>query len=152
MNCSFAEKVSTLIDGELSESESRQVRRHVADCAECQNLEKDFLFFREQVKESVADFVVEPLKTPAFSSGKRLPFWGKGISIPVSVLAVFILLVIGLIGWLSLSKYNRTGEIAVENIIKKPTAKTEAIPEDVSIARFDKGGRAEIYVVSRGEK
>lgn len=66
MNCSLAEKVSMLIDGELSEPESLQVRAHIAGCAECRNLEKDFLFFREQIKESAADFVAGQTRAPIF--------------------------------------------------------------------------------------
>lgn len=155
MNCGFAEKVSMLIDGELSESESRQVKAHIADCAECGKLEKDFLFFREQIKESAVDFVAGRMKTLISPPEKRFPLWKiwkKGISLPVPVFAVFILILAGLSVWLISSNFNRTEQSAVENPVSNSSAKAENTPDGISIARFDKGGRAEIYVAPRREK
>ena len=150
MNCSFAEKVSMLIDGELSESESNQLRKHLVECAECQDLEKDFLFFRERIKET-ANFTAERMTTPIFPSEKRLPFWKRGISIPVPILSLLILAAVGLSIWLISSEANRIGEIATEKSAKNSPVKPEDTLSEFSIARFDKGGRAEIYVAPRGE-
>lgn len=49
MNCSFTEKVSSLIDGELSATETREVERHLLGCSECQQLRADFLNLRSQI-------------------------------------------------------------------------------------------------------
>src|ERR1041384_7676343 len=49
MSCSFTEKVSSLIDGELSATETREVERHVLSCSECQQLRADFLNLRSQI-------------------------------------------------------------------------------------------------------
>ena len=49
MNCSFTEKVSSLIDGELSATEGREVERHLLNCSECQQLRADFLNLRSQI-------------------------------------------------------------------------------------------------------
>jgi Putative zinc-finger len=49
MNCSFTEKVSLLIDGELSATEAREVERHLLSCNECQQLRADFLNLRSQI-------------------------------------------------------------------------------------------------------
>ena len=49
MNCSFTEKVSSLIDGELSAVEAREVERHLVGCNECQQLRADFLNLRTQI-------------------------------------------------------------------------------------------------------
>ncbi|HKP81180.1 MAG TPA: zf-HC2 domain-containing protein [Pyrinomonadaceae bacterium] len=49
MRCSFTEKVSSLIDGELSATETREVERHLLSCNECQQLRADFLNLRSQI-------------------------------------------------------------------------------------------------------
>lgn len=49
MNCSFTEKISSLIDGELSATETREVERHVLSCSECQQMRADFLNLRSQI-------------------------------------------------------------------------------------------------------
>ena len=49
MNCSFIEKVSSLIDGELSATEAREVERHLLNCSECQQMRADFLDLRSQI-------------------------------------------------------------------------------------------------------
>ena len=49
MNCNFTEKVSSLIDGELTQSEMREVERHLLSCGECQQLRADFLNLRSQI-------------------------------------------------------------------------------------------------------
>ena len=49
MSCSFTAKVSSLIDGELSATETREVERHLLSCNECQQLRADFLNLRSQI-------------------------------------------------------------------------------------------------------
>jgi hypothetical protein len=49
MNCSFTEKISSLIDGELSPAEAREVERHLLSCSECELLRADFLNLRNQL-------------------------------------------------------------------------------------------------------
>src|SRR5436190_12868993 len=49
MSCSFTEKISSLIDGELSQAEAREVERHVLSCSDCQQLRADFLSLRSQI-------------------------------------------------------------------------------------------------------
>lgn len=49
MNCSFTEKISSLIDGELSTTEAREVERHMLGCNECQQVRADFLNLRTQI-------------------------------------------------------------------------------------------------------
>lgn len=68
MNCIFAEKVSTLVDGELSEAESRHVREHLADCDVCAAAEKEFLFLRRQIKASANDALAAVVTTPPLTA------------------------------------------------------------------------------------
>jgi hypothetical protein len=49
MNCSFTEKISSLIDGELTTAEAREVERHLVGCNDCQQLRADFLSLRTQI-------------------------------------------------------------------------------------------------------
>src|ERR1044071_9617692 len=49
MNCSFTEKISSLIDGELSAVEAREVERHLVGCNECQQMRADFFSLRTQI-------------------------------------------------------------------------------------------------------
>src|ERR1051325_4866068 len=59
MNCGFTDKISSLIDGELSPAEAREVERHLVMCAQCAEARADFLSLRSQI----AGF--EPSLTPA---------------------------------------------------------------------------------------
>jgi hypothetical protein len=49
MNCRFTEKVSSLIDGELSPAEAREVERHLMTCMQCAETRADFLSLRTQI-------------------------------------------------------------------------------------------------------
>ena len=51
MNCDCTEKISQLIDGELSAAEERELERHLINCSECQAVKNDFLTFRNQLSE-----------------------------------------------------------------------------------------------------
>ena len=49
MNCDCTEKISLLIDGELSRDEAREIERHLLTCAECQHAHADFLSLRSEL-------------------------------------------------------------------------------------------------------
>ena len=49
MNCNFTEKVSLLIDGELSREEVGAVEKHLAGCLICHQAQEDFLRLRQQI-------------------------------------------------------------------------------------------------------
>jgi len=51
MNCDCTEKISLLIDGELSPAEARELERHLVTCVECQEARADFLSLRSQINE-----------------------------------------------------------------------------------------------------
>ena len=49
MNCDCTEKISLLIDGELSPAEAKELEHHLLNCAECQEAKSDFLNLRTQI-------------------------------------------------------------------------------------------------------
>lgn len=49
MDCNWTEKISQLVDGELSADETRAVERHAADCFACQIAREDFMLLRRQL-------------------------------------------------------------------------------------------------------
>ena len=49
MSCRFTEKISSLIDGELSPVEAREVEGHLLGCAQCAEARADFLSLRSQI-------------------------------------------------------------------------------------------------------
>ena len=149
MDCNYAAKVSMLVDGELSAEEIETVKNHLADCADCQSLEKDFLFFREQIKESVEAKEFAP---PDFSSQKQTPFWKKAIAMPIPVFAAIVLFLAVAGGWLIAPRFNQTPDNLSANPPKKDSPKNDSSPNETSLARYDKGGRAEIYVTSQKTK
>ena len=154
MDCDFAEKVSMLIDGELSAAEIESVGKHIVVCAECQSLEKDFLFFRQQIKTSVSQQnEAGQAKIMSASVGKKTPFWGERISLPVPALAVLALVLLCFGAWVISSRFERTSvETATQTPVKNPAPKTANTPGEVSLARYDAGGRTEIYVAPRQTK
>jgi hypothetical protein len=49
MDCNWTEKISQLVDGELSAGEASAVERHAADCVACRLAREDFLLLRRQL-------------------------------------------------------------------------------------------------------
>lgn len=141
-----------LIDGELPEAESEKIRAHIAVCDECRNLEKDFLFFSSQIKESASDFEFEKLEPAIFAPHKQAAFWKRGIALPVPVFAGFMLFLIALSVWFVASRFYKNEGVADKNYSENSPQKTEKTADEFSLARFDKGGRAEIYIAPRGGK
>lgn len=78
MSCSFTEKISSLIDGELATAEAREVERHVLTCAECEQVRADFLNLRSQI----AGF--ETLKNPVVSNRALKKILTQEDRVPVS--------------------------------------------------------------------
>lgn len=141
MKCEFSEKVSMLIDGELSEADSKEVKTHINECEDCRNLEKDFLFFRQQIKGSLND----EIENEQFVYKEKKSFFDMKISIPAPVFSLLILLLVGGIVWFFLLSANQ--DVNAEKNQDKITFPIISSKDETSLARYDKGGKAEIYVI-----
>jgi transcription initiation factor TFIIIB Brf1 subunit/transcription initiation factor TFIIB len=117
MNCSFTEKVSSLIDGELSATEAREVERHLLDCNDCQQLRADFLNLRSQIagfETSLRPEVQNRALKKILGTERRAPARGLRWSFGPSAVAFATLLIaaaiIGLVFYQSFNQKDRNSE------------------------------------------
>jgi hypothetical protein len=136
MSCSFTEKISSLIDGELATAEAREVERHVLTCAECEQVRADFLNLRSQLAS------VETLRNPVVSNralkkilsqGERVPARGLRWGWSTPAIAFATLLIVGaIIGFIfyQTSKTNERGpQETVAVVTPSPVPSPEPSPE-----------------------
>lgn len=132
MNCSFTEKISSLIDGELSTIEAREVERHLLSCSDCQHARADFLKLRSQI----AGF--ETLLQPAvqnralkkiLATPRRVPARGFGWSFgPAAVAFATLVIVAAIVGFLMYQNSNtRTNDqrVAINDPTPVPSASVQ---------------------------
>jgi hypothetical protein len=153
MNCQYTEKISLLVDGEMSADEILNVEAHLANCADCEVLKNDFLFFRRQIKESTRQMTATADILPNQKLKNKKYLWQRQVSIPVSAFALIMIALAAFGVWSAFSRFGRSGNNPVAKITKESASpeKKSAPPEqnEFSLARFDKGGRAEIYTIRR---
>ena len=139
MNCSFTEKISSLIDGELSPAEAREVERHLLTCSECELLRADFLNLRSQLtsfETSLEPQVQNRALKKILAGPRRAPArlqWSFGI--PALGFAM-LLLVAGIIGF-----------FAYQNSTKDREQKEVAVvhsPSPVPVASVEPSGSPEV--------
>src|ERR1044072_1153784 len=128
MNCSFTEKVSSLIDGELSAVEAREVERHLPGCNECQQLRADFLNLRTHIAGFETSLTPDVqnralkkiLDRPAPATrGLRWSFGPPAIAFATLVIAAAI---IGLLFYQSVNKNEGSSEqVAQQQQQQNPT-------------------------------
>src|SRR5262245_31884736 len=111
MNCEFTEKISQLIDGELSELEAREVQRHLTECVACQEARADFLGFRSEISnynpslhpvaqaDALQRILGQAVERPARTSVKPKLGWSWSFA-PRAVAFASLLLVAALIGFI----------------------------------------------------
>lgn len=116
MNCSFTEKISSLIDGELSAIEAREVERHLPGCNECQQLRADFLNLRTQIAgfETSLRPEVQNRALKKILGTERAPArglrWSFGPSAVAFATLVIAAAIIGLLFYQSFNKSDRSSE------------------------------------------
>lgn len=110
MSCNFTEKISSLIDGELSPVEARQVESHLVTCAHCAEARADFLSLRSQIanfESTLAPAVQNRALAKILSRSDREKTvghrrgwnWGYGVAALASfaIIALIVGLIIGFI-------------------------------------------------------
>jgi hypothetical protein len=134
MNCGFTEKISSLIDGELSPAEAREVERHLLTCVRCAEARADFLSLRNQISSFEASLpgvvqnralakILLRSKRTASSAGVRWGWnWGYGAAALASI--AIVALIIGLAFYRQPSE-----EVAVQVAAPVATPTPEPSPE-----------------------
>jgi len=134
MSCNFTEKISSLIDGELTTVEAREVERHLVSCQECEQLRADFLNLRSQItsfESSLTPEVHNRALKKILAPERRVPVRGLQWSFGTQALAFATLLIVGAIIGLVLYQSKNTKQtdtFAVTQPSPTPTASVEKQP------------------------
>jgi hypothetical protein len=132
MNCSFTEKISSLIDGELSTADAREVERHLIGCSECQEVRADFLNLRSQI--SGFETSLEPavqnralkkiLATRRHAPARRFA-WGFGAQAAAFATLVIVAAIIGFLMYRSSNTPSNDKHLAVQTPTPAPSASVQ---------------------------
>ena len=133
MTCSFTEKISSLIDGELSVTEAREVERHLLDCSECQEVRADFLNLRSQLtafETSLQPAVQNRALKKILATPRRIPArrlgWSWGTPTVAFATLVIVAAIIGLLMYKSSNtKPAEHKQVAVTAPSPVPTASVQ---------------------------
>lgn len=156
MNCEFSEKVSLLIDRELSPSDAEQMRKHLTGCRVCQQLEQDFLGLRHQIKSHEFDTNPIAQKQTLWKvlASQSVPLWQRKVSLPAPIFALVIVALLAFGAWSLFVRttLQQTRELdkRVSNV-KPVEAMSNTESGAMDLSRFDHGGRAILYTERRPE-
>ena len=133
MSCNFTEKISSLIDGELTQAETREVERHLMSCAECQQMRADFLNLRSQItsfETSLQTVVQNRALKKILATQRRAPAPGLQWGFGKAVAFASLLIVSAIIGLLLYQNGNspepqREMQAAVQDPTPAPSATVE---------------------------
>ena len=119
MNCGFTEKISALIDGELSPAEAREVEHHVLTCSECELVRTDFLNLRNQLtsfETSLEPQVQNRALKKILAGPRRAPArgwqWNFGTQAIAFATLLIVAAIIGLLAYQN-SRQREPKEVAV---------------------------------------
>lgn len=140
MNCNFTEKVSSLIDGELTPAEMREVERHLLNCNQCQEMRADFLNLRSQIagfetplqptvqNRALKKILATQDRTPALGFQ-----WGFGKAVAFASLLI-VGAIMGLLLYQSSKSTGRQGDshLAVTTASPAPVASVEPPKQEQS--------------------
>ena len=125
MNCSFTEKISSLIDGELSPAEAREVERHLVTCSECELLRADFLNLRSQItsfETSIEPQVQNRALKKILTGPRRAPARGLQWNFGTQALAFATLLIVAaIIGFVAYQNSNQRDLKDVAKVVQNPS-------------------------------
>ncbi len=157
MNCLQTERISLLIDGELTTTEAREVQRHLLQCRDCQNVRADFLNLRSQIADygpltgplapqpELAKILTQP-GTTSVQPGVRTRLLGAFAPHFNSPLAAFaaLLLLAFTIGAIAFLRSGPPSEIASDNQTQQTQADDSqrlASPSPIDLQDEVAGGR-----------
>ena len=136
MSCSYTEKISSLIDGELAPAEAREVERHLLNCGECEQLRADFLNLRSQIasfETSTRPVVQNRALKKILSGGRRAPAGGLQWGWSARAIAFAVLLIAGAImGFVLYQNSNKPEQVAkvqAPSVAPSPTPEPSPEPE-----------------------
>src|SRR6185369_13269865 len=134
MNCTFSEKSSSLIDGELSTVEAREVEHHMLSCSECEQLRADFLNLRSQItsfETSLQPEVQNRALKKILASPRRAPARGFQWNFGTQALGFAMLLIVAaIIGFVAYQNSNKQREQkAVAVVVQTPSPAPAATVE-----------------------
>jgi anti-sigma factor RsiW len=167
----FRERLDRYVDGELSAAESKEARAHAEGCESCAKAEAGLRQLRSALKRVVnrhqppAELERELLhslrsrgRDRAGRAGTPLdesrrvgpPVWGAKVIVPVPLLALFVLSLVALAGWLVFARGPAREEVST----KRPVSSASPAPSGEASGGFDfsryyDGERASIRVVRR---
>ena len=134
MNCSFTEKISSLIDGELSSAEAREVERHLLTCGECEQLRADFLSLRSQIISFETSLQPEVqnralkkiLARPRRASGLQ---WNFGIPALAFAALLIVAAIIGFVAYQKTQQRENREVAVVQTPSPAPAATVEPVKQ-----------------------
>jgi anti-sigma factor RsiW len=147
MECPWSQRVSQLIDEELSPNETAETRIHLSACEHCRQAYDDFVQLQRELRGH--NFQMDPsarkrVLRKAFASSAP-PFWKRSVMLPVPVMGLILLAVVALGLWLALRRPQTPGFPTVRMIPSQKEAET------FDLTRFDHGKRATIEKVKQTE-
>jgi anti-sigma factor RsiW len=157
MDCEFTEKVSLLLDKELTAAESLRVKDHIAGCKACQQAQEDFSRLRREIK--AYDFQPQTFAQAGMLARilkqEKLPLWRRSVSLPLPLMTCLLAIVVALGLWTAAlrraSSIEQSKRSAPENAAtpaKAPPSQAEAFEgRGVDFSHYDHGERAAIYKV-----
>jgi predicted anti-sigma-YlaC factor YlaD len=150
MDCEFLERVSLLIDGEMSGEESERVREHIKGCTVCRQAEQEFLHIRQQIRsyESKTDSYGAARAQREITGRKPTRWWGKKIALPAPAFALMVFAMLALLSWSLFARPAATGPGPVDRARRLPVTDHTAVGQQ-DFSRYDHGERAVIYKARR---
>ncbi|MDT4897790.1 MAG: hypothetical protein QOH25_2867 [Acidobacteriota bacterium] len=154
MDCHFTEKISLLIDDELTEEEAKEATAHLSDCVACQRAHDDFLRLRGEINSYAvaSDFVAQRRALRRILGAEKPPLWRRSIRLPVPACALLLVALISLGVWLAFVRQSmpvsKEAEMKPQKVLTRPAPAQDLL----DLARFDRGERAAIYKVRRANQ
>jgi predicted anti-sigma-YlaC factor YlaD len=154
MNCNFSEKISLLIDGELTATEESRVLAHLSGCEICRQAREDFLLLGTHIKsyELEPDPAAEQRALRETLASEKARWWRRRVALPAPAFALLLVALVALAVWIVVKRVNQTQQMGTGEQIKERAVKpraTESPEGAVDFSRYDGGGRAVIYKTRR---